>query len=352
MEPLQAFVSFNVRKELIRERGEDVKTVEDVCVGAMKVISVTSDLSAQDVLVEIDATYTEHERYKKQHSYRAHERWMLRRRPRLLSKAPEDIAAFRCPACEKPSDIGLDGRCKACGNQPGNGHYQWTVVQRQMPKRRAPRKEDATLRPAPLAEAVGPALHPRLDPEWRNFRARYPAFTIDSFTVELGRAFTTWQEAWASGDSKKIRPFVTDTVYSMHRFWMACFHHAGVVNKLEDVKLERTVLVRVERDAYFEALTFFLDASLRDWIADDAGVVVAGDAAKARRYREYWTLIRRAGADGAAGAPGLAVETCPGCKEPLDATDAGDCAKCGVRLVSGKLAWVVSRIEPEDRYVA
>jgi hypothetical protein len=76
------------------------------------------------------------------------------------------------------------------------------------------------------------------------------------------------------------------------------------------------------------------------YTVDDAGGLVTGDR-KARKWSEYWTLLRGA----KVRAPVRADLVCPSCGGPLKTGPAGECTTCRARLPTGDFDWVLDRID-------
>ncbi|MFT6233735.1 MAG: hypothetical protein ACJAZO_004256, partial [Myxococcota bacterium] len=114
-----------------------------------------------------------------------------------------------------------------------------------------------------------------------------------------------------------------------------------------DLDIERTDVVKVSQDAWYESITVRVWASARDWTERDDGTVVGGNKKVRRRFSEYWTFLRAQGSG--AGAHG--VSSCPSCGAALDRINAaGICGYCESRIVSGRFDWVLSRIDQPEVY--
>jgi hypothetical protein len=122
----------------------------------------------------------------------------------------------------------------------------------------------------------------------------------------------------------------------------------GLKNRLEDVRLDQLKVVRVDADAYFEAITVRIWGAMKDSVVDAGGDVVGGNATVPRRFSEYWTFLRSA--DGPLDTKGEAAR-CPSCGAPLDRVDeTGVCGYCDAKITSGRFDWVLARIEQPEAY--
>jgi hypothetical protein len=128
---------------------------------------------------------------------------------------------------------------------------------------------------------------------------------------------------------------------------IATYRDQGLVNRLVDMRMTAQVAVRVVRDKYFDAVTFRIWATGKDYMERAAtGELVSGSPSNERAYTEYWTLIRSAARRGETKTDG----TCPNCGSPLDVGQAGECMHCKAYLASGDFDWVLSKIEQDDAY--
>lgn len=116
---------------------------------------------------------------------------------------------------------------------------------------------------------------------------------------------------------------------------------------LGDVTIERVERVKVELDAFYEAITVRIFASTLDYTTDAKGNIVSGSKDRPRRFSEYWTFIAAVGADLTRPA---SLTSCPSCGAPVNVTQAGACAHCEAVVTRGTFGWVLSRIEQDESY--
>ena len=119
---------------------------------------------------------------------------------------------------------------------------------------------------------------------------------------------------------------------------------------MSDIKVTRVDVAKVQRDAWFEAITVRVFASMCDWTQQGAdGAVVGGSRTSPRIFSEYWTFVRTIGSTGEDKA--RALEQCPSCGAPLDQVSmAGTCGYCDSKITGGDFDWVLSRIEQDEAY--
>jgi len=188
---------------------------------------------------------------------------------------------------------------------------------------------------------------PDFSKERMKFQTRHPDFSWNAFTGKVRHAFLALQTAWSTRDIEKARPFETDSLFDQHRFWIERYKREGLTNRLENVNVEQIQPCKIANDAYFEAVTARVFASMNDWTEDSAGKVVAGSKSRTRKFTEYWTFVRRIGAkEGKNGDE----SKCPNCGADVKVNMAGSCEYCGGKVTTGDFDWVLSAIEQDDVY--
>jgi hypothetical protein len=268
----------------------------------------------------------------------------------ITSPAPEALLRLGCPSCGSALEADALGACKSCGTPVTKGQLSWQVVgwerrvERQLeglgnqpgPGGREPGYASPTVRQLDFGAAL------------RRLRARAPDFDEAAFLSRVGAIFVALQSAWSEGRWEGARPYTTDALFNQLSFWMDRYAREGLRNQLDAVRLERAEIVKVDHDAWYEAVTVRIWGSMCDSVVDRAGRVVGGNATVPREFSEYWTFLRSVGAGGASRPE---VSACPSCGAPLDRiSQAGVCGYCESRITSGRFDWVLSRIEQAEVY--
>lgn len=169
------------------------------------------------------------------------------------------------------------------------------------------------------------------------------------FTQRLMHMFHEIQAGWSALDESRLRPFETDTLFDAHRYWLQRYRDNGTRNVLADVRVSRMEVAKVEHDAYFDAITARIFASMKESTVDAQGNVVSGNPRKDRHFSEYWTLVRRSDR---AHTQARDPRQCPSCGAPLDRINQhGICGYCGGKVVTGDFDWVLAVIEQDEEYV-
>jgi len=289
----------------------------------------------------------------RQRQWLRQEVWTLERRTGVHSPGPDKMRALVCGSCGDPSEPGLDGRCGSCNTLRTGGENHWEVAALRV----------AMERPLPAVElhlggGVEPGTRrptitdPGLAVARRAFINRHPDFSWQTFDNTVRHVFLKLQEAWSDNALARARAWQTDALFQVHRFWMARYGAGGLANRLADITIQRTEVARVSRDAWYEAITVRIFASMRDWTERvDTGELVGGSRTDPRVFSEYWTFVRTIGAGpGGRGVP-HGDDACPSCGAPLDQVSmAGECGYCGSKITGGDFDWVLSRIDQDDAY--
>lgn len=326
-----------------------VTEVRDVVVGSIRITDGGLSADRQAVVVDLETNYTEVSPAGPATWYSV-ERWTFSRKAGVLSKGPEEITKLACPSCGSPGEFRPDGSCPYCGKVVSDGSFAW-VLQDVQVRNRTPRPP-MDLRSG--GEELGTDLPTKMQPDFearrKQFMVRHPDFAWPDFEKRARHTFEQLQAAWSQGKWELARPFETDHLFATHRYWIEMYAREGLANRIEDVRIERVIPVRIDTDAYFDAMTVRIWAAAKDWTEEKAtGQVVAGSRDRDRRFSEYWTFVRRSGFQGKGPED---LSTCPSCGAPLQIGMTGICPFCDTKVTTGEFDWVLSRIEQDEAYEA
>jgi hypothetical protein len=275
------------------------------------------------------------------------ERWHLVRDAGVRSRPPEAVRSFHCPNCGAPFSPGAAGdRCEYCGEVVSGGRFDWSVAATQ-PLEIESRPPALTGTVAEVGTDWPTIAHPALAERWAELEQADPASGTQQLAARLQLIYNELNPAWTALDLSPVRGYVSDGLFDYLQYWIAAYRHQGLRNQLRDMRLTRWQLVKVVRDKHFDAVTFRIWGSGRDFtVRQDTGAVVGGNPDADRDYSEYWTLIRGAGVRGAPRTD----KNCPNCAAPLAVNMAGECNHCGAKITSGEFDWVLSKIEQDESY--
>jgi hypothetical protein len=349
LDALAPYLSAEARNELASRPPMGVP-VTAVVIGAMRAIDLRLPAGTEPrpqvlVLLEFESNITVGAGTGDETQY-VRERWRLVRDAAVRTRPPEAVRSFHCPNCGAPFGPGGGDRCEYCGEVVSGGRFDWSVVST------APLEIES--RPPALTgtvEEVGTdwptIVHPAVAERWAELQQADPATGDQALLARLQLIYNELNPAWTGLDLRPVRGFVSDGLYDYLQYWITAYQHQGLSNQLRDMRLTRWQLAKVVRDQHFDAVTYRIWASGRDFTVRQAnGEVVGGNPNADRDYSEYWTLIRGAGVRGAPHAD----KNCPNCGAPLEVNMAGQCTHCDAKITSGEFDWVLSKIEQDESY--
>lgn len=272
--------------------------------------------------------------------------WTLSRSATAKSRAPDQVDALGCPNCGAPFESSDNRKCDFCGEIVADGRFDWQVTSMRVATQQ--------FRPPELggyAEEVGtfdPLIKDSsLDRMWSSLTASDPAFNTDQFNERVKLIFHRLNESWSELDLKKARPFISEGMFDYLRYWTDAYKSRGMQNKLERTSVDAIAFAKVSRDKFFDAITIRIWASGLDYTVDaDSGKIVGGNRKVARKYSEYWTLVRSSNVRGPARSDGA----CPNCGAGLVVGMGGACNYCGAHVTNGEFDWVLASIEQDEAY--
>jgi predicted lipid-binding transport protein (Tim44 family)/endogenous inhibitor of DNA gyrase (YacG/DUF329 family) len=345
---VDAILLQNVERDTT-ERG--VIKVENILVGASRVSEVRTGSEGVVVNVTFESNFGEITNRGPLPPQYLVERWMFTRKAGVLSKGPDEMLKLGCPNCGNPSELKADGTCPYCNQVVNHGDFNWllasTAVVSAAPRPPLTLESGLWSGPAEVGTDDPSIVDVNFQAERRAFMARNPDFSWPDFENRVRYCFTTLQQAWSSNAWEAARAFETDHLFNLHRYQVELYRSQGLANRLDDVRIEKVAPVKLERDAWFDAITVRIWASMKDYVVDQAGQVRAGDPRTAHRFSEYWTFIRSSGAKERKEAE---TTRCPHCGAPLKIGMTGICEYCGSKITSGVFDWVLATIVQSQTY--
>ena len=335
----------------LRKRSSGLEAVEGVIFGATRVADI--DLGGQWITLRVAFTTNLTEvRGGQRRQLLLDERWTFRRAADALSPGPERMRSLGCASCGSTLEPKTDGQCPNCGQLRTGGQLQWEVVSTELRSSQALSRPDLHLGGGVEPGTRAPTVkHPQLPSRRRAFQARHPDFDWSGFKARVVHIFGELQQAWSTQRWERARPYETDPLFQVHRFWMERYARFGLANRIDDVEVLKMELADVDLDAWLETMTVRVWARMRDWTEETAtGRVVGGSKSEPRAFSEYWTFIRAIGAEDRGSGP-RDGRHCPSCGAPLDKVGAaGVCGYCDTKITGGDYDWVLSRIEQDETY--
>ncbi|MBA3462268.1 MAG: TIM44-like domain-containing protein [Deltaproteobacteria bacterium] len=350
LDTVAPYVSEPARKHLAMRT--PAQLVRSAVVGAMRVYRVEVPPMPVDqqgrparvrIGVEFEANVT-----TDAHTYYTVETWLFGRDATRLSKPPSARKEFPCPNCGARWQSTATGtqQCASCGQVVDNGRFDWIVEQISL--------SSSDERPPTVTKEVperGTDLatyrSADVDAQWMSLERSDPAITEQNLVARLNLIFKELNRAWSSNNLKPVRGLVSDGLFDYLQYWVDTYKKQGLRNETPDTGITHTIVAKVTRDKWFDAVTIRVWAKGKDFvIKTGTDQVVRGSKNRDRAYSEYWTLIRSSRRH---GAP-IATPNCPNCGAPLSITMSGECEHCQAHITAGEFDWVLSKIEQDDTY--
>ncbi len=344
------YVSAAARQQLLQRTPGQI--VQSAIVGAMRIYRVEVPPAPVDenglptrvtIGVEYEANVT-----TDAHTWYTVETWIFARDAGRLSKPPGRSKEFPCPNCGAPWQSSQTGtqKCASCGEIVDNGRFDWIVdrIMMSSSQERPPTvTEDVPERGTDLATYRAADV----DARWMELEQDDPAITEQNLVARLNLIYRELNQGWSNNDLRGVRGLVSDGLFDYLQYWVDTYKKQGYRNQLTDMGITHTIVAKVARDKWYDAVTIRLWATGKDFVVKTAtGELVRGSKHTPRPYSEYWTLIR---SRSRRGAP-VATPNCSNCGAPLQITMAGECEHCHTHITSGEFDWVLSKIEQDDTY--
>ena len=177
-------------------------------------------------------------------------------------------------------------------------------------------------------------------------------FDDPAFCKRVGDAFDKIQQAWSEQQLEPMRPFVSDGIFERFSLQIQEQKDLGYRNVMEDVVVRGTRLAEAVAEPHFVVVTVRISASATDYrVALDTGREIPGSR-RGESFVEFWTLLRRRGAQTEPGKPGLIEGACPNCGTPIEMNQSARCESCGSLLRSGEHDWVLVEITQQSEWRA
>ncbi len=352
LDGLAPYVADAARQQLAAR--EPRAPVTGVVVGAMRPIYVTYPADPTDpesrviVGLQFEANYTVQSGGGPR-TFFVIERWKLARASGARTKRRELSQGFPCPNCGAPWEAKRTHetqKCAYCDQVVDNGRFDWQVIEIQL--------EHAVDKPPTLTAEVperGTDLPTHrqtdVDRRWSQLLADDPHLTEPAVQTRLQLIYTELYAAWTNNDLAPARPYISDGLHDYLTYWIDAYRQQGLRNCLEGMHITHSVLAKITRDRWFDAVTIRVWGTGKDYVIRQAdGGHVRGSKTRDRAYSEYWTIIRSAERRG----PTRTDKACGNCGAPAKVGMTGACEHCGAHVTSGEFDWVLSKIEHDDSY--
>lgn len=338
--------------EKMERNCQGIQEIRDIIIGSCSIVGIDLDNPGENLIaLTYESNYTVRgaaaaNQEPSYYTYYEHSKWVLARKKEIISKGPGEMNRIGCPQCGGSLDDSPEGKCSYCGHEFHNGVITWYVKSITL--------LDQTLKSPELSGGYAvekgtqlPTLfQPELQQRFADFKTKYPSFNESAFTERVIYIFKILQQAWTSQKWELARPYETDHLFQTHLYWLNLYKKEQVRNVLKDIQVSKVHLVKIQSDAYYDALTVRVYASMIDYTETFSGNLMGGDPKHPRAFSEYWTFIRRSGVK----ETGKKTDQCPNCGNSLKIGMVGKCEYCGSKITTGEFDWVLSMIEQDESY--
>lgn len=349
---LYPYLDANVMEYAVHHNKVPVDVTELV-IGNLNLVNYSESDTHDYIAAEIDANYTE---TRKGHTNRLWiiDQWIFRRKKGVKSKGPDDMFDLHCPNCGSNLEVSPTGQCGHCSMvvEPGTKH--WELVKISHLKRQVKRGLELGTYEQERGTDYPTVVHEHLRQMGQVFAHRHQITDLFEYMDDLKKqiilpVFENIYSSWAENDWKKARPLLTDNLFRSHNYWIETYKKAGLTNKLDDLEITKLQPVKLQMDKFYEAVTFRIHASVKDYLVNEQGKVVAGNPRSPRHFSEYWTFIRQAGTE--KSLEDYDVNSCPNCGAPVDMGMAAVCGYCNSKVSTGEFNWILGKIVQDEVYV-
>ncbi len=324
--------------------------VNEIVIGAIDIMQIAQTAQATQITVQIKANYTQTTNNKSTR-YIITEKWLVERKAGVLSATPEKMHKLSCPACGAPANFNDAGTCEHCGTMVVPGDAQWFVKNRAITYSETIKTNSLTSYAPEVGTNYPTVYSPTIQTETQQFASMHNT-TWDSYWSIFyhniaSKYFMEIYKHWSLLTWNNVRHLLTDRLWESYNFWINEYQRNGLRNVLDETKILKMHVAKIEIDKFYEALTIRIFASTKDYVVNKEGKVVGGNQRAPRVFSEYWTFIRKIGVEN----DGYDMKTCPNCGAPLDKMGQnGVCDYCGVKVTTGDFSWVLAIITQDEEY--
>lgn len=175
-------------------------------------------------------------------------------------------------------------------------------------------------------------------------RANDPAFDVQAFRDRITAAFIKIQAAWCAQKLETVRPFISDSIHERFSLQLQEQREMSYRDQMDNLRVDKCALAAVVSEGGYDSVDVGISATAKDyqvWLAD--GTYFQGSRDD-NEFTEYWTLLRRHGAQTKSGQAGLFEGHCPNCGAAIAMNQSANCTYCKALLRSGEHDWVLVKI--------
>ncbi len=337
-----------------KEWAETGQKVSELVIGNAYIshVKIESD-RIQRIWVKVESNYTLTNRRGAASRMVIEESWEMVRNADVCSLPPEKMQVVSCPNCGAAADFTTAGSCRNCNTTIKAGASQWYLNEIRVLNQSQFQTQGLGMYEEETGTNFPTIFHPNLGEQQRHFAAFHAISDINGYFQQFQKdlvlpVFLRIYEAWSNKKWQNARHLLTDFLYESQNFWMEMYQKQQLSNRLEKIQVSKIVPVKIETDKYYESITFRIYASCLDYtIHDKTQKIIGGNNSSPRHFTEYWTFIRRTGAEKTESP----LNNCPNCGAPVDKMGmSGVCGYCNTKVSSGEFSWVLAYMTQDEVY--
>ncbi len=177
-----------------------------------------------------------------------------------------------------------------------------------------------------------------------------PNFSEAAMKEKIANLYVRMQNAWQDKEFDKMRPFMTDALYSQFQLQLDEIIRSECTNYVERISVLDVELSGWRSDEVVDAVVAIVNTRIVDYtLNDNTGKVVSGSKTMEKFMTYEWTLIRSKGMitpePSGEGSEDTVTIHCPSCGAPVEINQSAKCPYCDSVINAGDYDWVVSAIK-------
>src|SRR5215510_15010950 len=281
------YLSEAARNSLLQRNAPGLQEVKGIIVGALRVESVQGlETPLVQIRLNFESNYTEVTKREgpppAEMTYYVIEEWELERKRDVLSPPPAQATALHCPRCGAPLQRDSVGACAFCGTKIDSGEFQWYV--RNITVTGSDARGPMLTSDVPEVGTNYPSVvQANFDAVRADFERNNPQFSWGEFQARARLIFDELQAAWSAMNWDRARPHETDNLFQMHQYWIDAYRRQHLRNVIENCSITQMQPVKIQEDAFYQAVTLRIWAQGLDYTIDSSGNVVSGSQKNPRQ---------------------------------------------------------------------
>lgn len=240
--------------------------VEQVVIGGIHMLGVRHGDGVWQIAVQFESNLA-----TKDDTFYIVERWFFSRVNGHTK--PPATRDWPCPNCGAPWQATEDPRtCAHCGQPIEPGRFDWAVTDMFVDSwDRVGQTLTGTV------PEVGNDYPTVVAPDARELAAKLTAddanVTWPAVETRVAMIYGRLNDGWNASDLAPIRGLVTRSLQDYLRYWLDSYRREGLHNRLDEARIVRFDLAKVERDRWFDAITVRVFATGHDYTVRGSEVV-------------------------------------------------------------------------------